>query len=168
MGFARVVDRAEPGFALAGVAEHEVTAAHGAVAGDTGNDGVMRKQLHHLFGYPHAIVQQHDGNPCRQLACQGRQGRHHLTRLGHNQQSLDGAGLVDEAPLDGEQLGVALEGGEIDAGVQGGAVPLAQQDTGRLATLGQQGGEDAAQGTTAQQGPVRGGGVSAVFQVVVA
>ncbi|MNZ12882.1 hypothetical protein D3C78_297640 [compost metagenome] len=145
-----------------------MTAAHGAVAGDTGNDGVMRKQLHHLFGYAHAIVQQHYGNPCRQLAHQGRQGRHHLTRLGHHQQSLDGAGLVDETPLDGEQLGVALEGSEVDAGVQGGAVPLAQQDTGRLATLGQQGGEDAAQGTAAQQGPVRGGGVSAVFQVVVA
>ena len=55
-----------------------------------------------------------------------------------------------------------LKGGKVDAGVQGGTMVLAQQEAGCLAALGQQGGEDAAQGAAAQQGPLgrdRGDGV---------
>ncbi|MNP21549.1 hypothetical protein D3C76_1141710 [compost metagenome] len=133
------------------MAEHEVTVLHGAVAGDAGDHRIVREQLHHLLGDAHAVMQQDDGDACRQLAHQRRQGRHHLASLGHHQQPLDLAGLADEAPLDGDQLGMAFQRGKIDAGVQGGAVPIAQQDAGRLAAQGQQGCEHATQGTTAQQ-----------------
>lgn len=61
-----------------------------------------------------------------------------------------------------------LKGGKVDAGVQGGTMALAQQEAGCLAALGQQGGEDAAQGAAAQQGPLGRDRVTACFQVVVA
>ena len=133
------------------MAEHKVAALHGAVAGDTRNDRVMGEQLDHLLGYAHAIVQQHYGYSRCQLAHQRRQGRHHLTGLGHHQQTRDLAWLANETALDGNQLGMALQRGEVDPGMQGRTVTIAQQDAGRLTALSQQGGEDATQGAAAQQ-----------------
>ncbi len=128
----------------------------------------MREQGDYLLGDPHAVVQQHDGHVGRQLAHQRSQCLDDLASLGHHQQPFDLAGLADETALDVDELGVAFQRGEVDAGVQGGAVALAQQDASGLAALSQQGGEDAAQGAAAQQCPLGGGGVSTLCQVVIA
>ena len=115
------------------MAEHEVAALQGAVAGDAGDDRIVGKRAATRSAIPMPLCSSTMGNPCRQLPDQGVRGRNDLPRLGHHQQASDGAWLVDEGALDGKELGMAVEGGEVDAGVQGGTVPLAQQDARRLA-----------------------------------
>lgn len=122
-----------------------MAALHGAMAGDAGDHRIVGEECNHLIGDPHAVVQQHDGHSCRQLPDQRSEGRYHLPRFGHHQQAFDAARLVDEGAFDGQELGMPLKGGKVDAGVQGGTMALAQQEAGCLAALGQQGGEDAAQ-----------------------
>ncbi len=111
----------------------------------------MREHLDHLLGNAHPVVQQHDRHAGIELTHQRRQCGNHLTGLGHHQQTLDLAGVADKSAFDIEQLDMPLQRGEIDPRMERGLMMFAQQDTGGLTTLGQQGGKNAAEGATTQQ-----------------